>query len=93
MTDDTRFAELRARSLAERGAGDAFIRHELRSGGVDDESIEAALGDLEPEIVRAERIVERRGRSPRTARFLAAKGFSEDVVYAAVARDGDEPLG
>ena len=61
--------------------------------GVDPDIADAAIGSLESEALRAERIVARRGASAKTARYLAGKGFSEDVVYAAVAHARDEPLG
>jgi SOS response regulatory protein OraA/RecX len=93
LADDARFASSRARALAERGAGDAYIRHDLRAAAVDDTALEQALAELEPEAARAERVVSRRGRGQRTARYLAAKGFSEDAVYAVVARADEEPLG
>jgi SOS response regulatory protein OraA/RecX len=93
LVDDGRLASSRARTLAGRGAGDGLIRHDLRSAGVADGAIDQALAGLEPEIARAEDIVARRGRSPRTARYLAAKGFTDDVVYAAVAPVEGEPLG
>ena len=93
LVDDERFAEGRARGLAERGAGDRLIRHELEAAGVPREAIEDAIGLLEPESERAARIVERRGASAKTARYLAGKGFSDDVASAVVARAGDEALG
>ena len=52
------------------------------------ETIDAALAGLEPELVRAERIVARRGHSVKTARHLAARGFDEDAIASAVALDG-----
>lgn len=75
--DDERVAKSRAETLAERGAGDALIRHDLTGRGIAVELVEAAVGALEPESARAERIVERRGASLETARHLARKGFSE----------------
>ena len=86
--DDERFAHTRADALAARGSGDALIRHDLEQRGVAAETIDAALAGLEPERVRAERIVAKRGPGARTARHLAARGFDEDAVAAAVARDG-----
>jgi hypothetical protein len=38
-------------------------------------------------------VVERRGASAKTARYLAAKGFSDDVIHAVVALARDEALG
>ncbi|MGH3127196.1 MAG: regulatory protein RecX [Gaiellaceae bacterium] len=93
LVDDHRFAERRAGILADRGAGDAFIRHDLEAAGLAQDVVEDALAGLEGEHERARRIVERRGASPKTARYLAGKGFSADVVHAAIARAGDEPLG
>lgn len=93
LVDDRRFADARAAGLVDRGAGDALIRHDLRLAGVDDDVIEGALSALEGERERAERIVARRGVGAKTARYLAAKGFSEDVVHAVVARPGGDALG
>jgi regulatory protein len=87
LVDDTRYAEERARVLAERGKGDAAIRFELERAGVDTAEIEAALGGLEPERERAAALVARRGASPATARLLASRGFGEEVVNALVAAE------
>lgn len=83
--DDERFARSRAEQLAARGAGDGLIRHDLAGRGVCAEHVEEALAALEPEAVRAARIVARRGAGPKTARYLASKGFGEDGLAAAVA--------
>lgn len=85
--DDERFARTRAAQLAERGSGDALIRHDLQGRGISAELVELALGELEPERERAARIVDRRGRSVKTARYLAARGFGEDSLDALVAAD------
>jgi regulatory protein len=81
--DDARFAEQRARSLAERNAGDLLIRHDLSNRGISREVVEAAIESLEPETDRARIVVERRGRGRKTARYLAGKGFSEDAIESA----------
>ncbi len=82
--DDGRFARARAELLAERGAGDGLIQHDLAGRGIAKELVEAAVDALEPETVRATRIVERRGGpSVRTARHLAGKGFLEDSIEGA----------
>jgi len=78
--DDERVARGRAALLAERGSGDALIRHDLTERGIAAELVNAAIGALEPESVRAGRIVEQRGSSLRTARHLARKGFSEHTI-------------
>jgi len=88
LVDDSRFAHSRARALAERGKGDAAIRFDLRRQGVLEQEIETAVASLEPERARAERVIARRGAGVATARLLARRGFDEDVVEAAVARDG-----
>jgi regulatory protein len=93
LVDDARFAGSRARSLSERGAGDRLVRHDLTGAGVAFDVVEGAIADLEPEGERAARIVARRGSSTKTARYLAAKGFSDDLISAIVARAGDEALG
>jgi regulatory protein len=84
--DDERFARSRAERLAERGSGDALIRDDLERRGIAVEVVEAALAGLEPECERAARIVERRGLGVKTARYLAAKGFGEDVLEGIVAQ-------
>jgi regulatory protein len=93
LLDDARFAENRARVLAERGAGDALIRYELERAGVDGDVIEEALAGIEPEQTRAATIVRRRGAGAKTSRYLRSKGFSEDSVAGAVATEQDEALG
>jgi SOS response regulatory protein OraA/RecX len=93
VLDDGRFATDRARALAARGAGDRLIEHDLAGAGVPRELIEIAIDGLEPESKRARVVVARRGASPKTARYLAAKGYSEEAVRAAVAHSDDERLG
>jgi regulatory protein len=86
LVDDGRFAEERARVLAERGKGDLVIRFELGRAGVGAAEIEVALGALDPEGERAADLVARRGATPATARLLAGRGFDEEVVAALVAQ-------
>lgn len=83
--DDERFAHGRAAALARRGAGNALIGADLERQGVPGELAEAALAALEPERLRAERVIAARGRSPRTMRLLAAKGFAADSLEGLVA--------
>jgi SOS response regulatory protein OraA/RecX len=87
LVDDSRFAQSRAEALAERGKGDTAIRFDLRRQGVAEEEIDTAVASLEPERARAERVIARRGGGVATARLLARRGFDEDAVEAAVARD------
>jgi len=85
--DDERFARTRAEQLAARGSGDALIRYDLEGRGVAAEQVEAALMALEPERERAARLVEQRGRSVKTARYLASRGFGSDALEWVVARE------
>jgi regulatory protein len=85
--DDERFALSRAELLAERGGGDALIRHDLREHGVDEESCEHALAALEPESSRAARVAASRGGGAAAARYLARRGFGEDAIESAVGTD------
>jgi len=93
VLDESRFATNRANALAGRGKGDAAIRFDLEAQGLPGEVIEAALAELEPERVRAERILMRRGASPATARLLAGRGFDPEVVEAAIASSPAAALG
>jgi len=92
LVDDERFAERRARQLAERGAGDMLIVDDLVRQGVDDSVARVAVGRLPVEANRAAAVVERRGRSARTLRYLAARGFSEDSLEALIADLGSGAL-
>lgn len=83
LVDDGRFAHNRAEGMAGRGYGDAAIRHDLERQGVVAELAEAALAELEPEVDRARRLLERRGQGVKTARYLATKGFGEEALELA----------
>jgi regulatory protein len=87
LVDDARFAQERARVLAERGKGDAVIRFELERASVGSAEIEQALASVEPERERAEALVSRRGATPATARLLAGRGFDEELVTALIAQE------
>ena len=92
VVDDARFASARARALAERGYGDRAITADLERQGVPGELWSGALAELQPESERAGRVVQRRGRGTGTARFLAAKGFNEEALEAALGADfADDP--
>ncbi|HSC72839.1 MAG TPA: RecX family transcriptional regulator [Gaiellaceae bacterium] len=80
LVDDARVARVRAESLAARGYGDEAIRHRLQAEGLPEE----AVGKLEPESERARPLIERRGPGPRTARYLASRGFGEEALEAAL---------
>jgi regulatory protein len=85
LVDDARFATTRARALAERGAGDLFVLHDLERHGLEESTARAALSELEPEATRAARIVAARGRSARTLRYLASRGFGEESLEDLIA--------
>jgi regulatory protein len=91
--DDERFARSRAAALAERGLGDGAIAFRLEQEGIGPEGAADALAGLEPEADRAVRLAARRGRTPTTARWLAARGFEADSVEAALSSvaEGDGP--
>ena len=90
LVDDARFASGRAALLSARCAGDALIADDLSRHGVPEEAIRVAIHGLEPEAARAAAVVAARGMSPRTLRFLAGKGFSEETLEPLVADLGDE---
>jgi regulatory protein len=85
LLDDSRTALARATALAERDAGDLFIRGDLEQRAYEQADIAAAIEALDPETARAERIVVQRGASPRTIRRLLAKGFSPDAIESLIA--------
>jgi len=87
LLDDGRLARSRAQGLADRGYGDAAIRHDLERQGVDPELVQAALEYLETEPERARRLVEVRGPGPKTARYLARRGFTDEALEAALGGD------
>ena len=80
LVSDERFAIGRARTLAQRGAGNDLIRSDLRARGVAAEAVEEAITELEPEDVRAAELYERRGADAKALRYLAGKGFSRDAL-------------
>jgi SOS response regulatory protein OraA/RecX len=85
LVDDARLGRARAQLLAERGAGNEAIRHDLLRRGLAAPEVEAAFEALEPEPVRAERVAASLGGGVRAARVLARKGFSVDSIESAVA--------
>jgi SOS response regulatory protein OraA/RecX len=92
LVDDARFGAARARTLAERGWGDAAIRADLERQALAGEVIEPALEALSPEAERARELVLRRGCGPATAGWLARKGFGDDAIEAAAgAGIADDP--
>jgi regulatory protein len=78
--DDGRFARTRAAALAERGYGDAYIRADLERQGTPANAVDEAVAELPDEAERATALVERDGRSARTAARLARKGFAAETL-------------
>jgi regulatory protein len=88
LLDETRYAQARAAALVSRGSGDALVRDTLERAGLPRDVVEATLDELEPERERARRLVERRGATPKTARYLGAKGFSADTIAEVADSEG-----
>jgi SOS response regulatory protein OraA/RecX len=80
LVDDARVSAARAQELAGRGFGDAAIRFSLEGDGLAAELVSEALATLEPEPERARMLLEQRGQSPKTVRWLAAKGFDAGTL-------------
>ena len=99
LVDDVRFAEARGRMLADRNAGDQLVLDELARHGIEPDVARGAVSRLEPEAVRAARIVATRGRTARTLRYLASRGFAPESVEDLIAElergatMSDAPLG
>jgi regulatory protein len=85
--DDARFAAARADALSGRGFGDEAIRHDLATHGIADETAAEAIAALVPELERALMLVDRLGRTLKSARHLVRKGFGEEAVAAAIGPD------
>ena len=85
LVDDIRFAEVRARLLVDRGAGDLLVSRDLERHGIDETVARDVIARLEPESARAARIVSARGCTPRTIRYLASRGFAEESLEDLIA--------
>lgn len=93
---DERYASGRVRSRAPR-YGNRRLAAELTLQGVDSETIRGAIEEAEPEIDRARVVWERRFGDPpedykdkcRQVRFMAARGFSFDVINRVLSEAGD----
>ena len=92
LLSDARYADARSRQLA-RKFGPARIQHELRSKGLDHETVERSVGAAKIGALDNARAVwaKRFGRAPtdalakaRQMRFLQMRGFSFDIIRAVV---------
>jgi regulatory protein len=103
VLDDARFAATTARGLRSRGSSARMIRHKLRSKGVAEHDVAAALTatreegdelDAACEFVRRKRLgphrdpEQRKARAQRDLAALARAGFSFDVARCALGVDG-----
>ena len=97
LLSDERFVEVLTRSRSQR-FGAARIRQELRARGISEDLTRAAVADLRgTELQRARELWSRRYGEPAAApaerarqmRFLAARGFSGDVIRKVVGGDED----
>ncbi len=97
LVDDVAFAEMLVRSKQSgRGLARRALAHELRKKGIDDETLSAALDQVDPEVERdlARRLVGRKlksmhGLDPavqtrRLAGMLARKGYSTETSYSVI---------
>ena len=80
IVDDARLAEARAEQLARRGYGDAAIRADLQQRFISAEIAADAVAALEPEIVRARRLLAGQSLTAALLRRLSARGFSRDTL-------------
>ena len=91
-----RYAAGRVRTRSVR-YGNRRLAAELKLQGVESEAIAEALSEAEPEIDRARAVWERKFGDPpedykekcRQVRFLAARGFSFDVINRVLSEAGD----
>jgi regulatory protein len=97
LVDDAEFARSLVRSRqASRGLAGRALRQELRRSGVDDDTVAAALADIDPEqelataqALVAKRLPSTRGlptpkRISRLAGMLARKGYPSGVTMQVV---------
>ena len=91
LLSDERYVDMRLRARQAR-LGDSRLAYELRTQGVSDEMIEAALANGEDEQLRAQRVWQKKfgilasepGERARQARFLASRGFSAETIRRVV---------
>ncbi|WP_232314851.1 regulatory protein RecX [Oceanibaculum pacificum] len=92
LLDDQAYAEARAASLHRRGSSTRKIRMNLMQKGVEEETIDAALGDLaeriegDPELTAAIALARRRRLGPY--RPAAARADNRDRDLSTLARGG-----
>lgn len=80
LVDDARLAQARAESMARRGYGDAAIRADLRRRLLPADAVAEAVSGLEPELDRAQRLVDAETPLAKALRRLAGRGFSRQTI-------------
>jgi SOS response regulatory protein OraA/RecX len=78
--DDHSYALERAQGLAERGYGDAAVRHILEQERVASELSEEAVASLEPELERARAIAKAIPDRKKLLGRLARRGFDPETI-------------
>jgi regulatory protein len=93
FVDDARFARTRAARMADRGYGDAAIRHDLEQRGLAAEAVAEAVASLAAEPERVAALAGRYGGGVRAARALARRGFGDDALEDLIAGDEGGAVG
>jgi len=93
LQSDSRYAESRARSRANRGYGPLHIRNDLRQHGVDDDGIQLAFEALDTDWYASaaherkkkfgEALPEDMKTRARQQQFLVRRGFDHDQIREA----------
>jgi len=97
LLSDERYVEMRLNARAAR-YGNARLAYELRTQGVSEELLAAALAENDDELVRARAVWQRKfGEQPRDAgerarqmRFLLSRGFSGETVRRVLRGDFED---
>ena len=84
VVDDERLARSRARSLAERGWGDAAVAARLEQEGLPSEAVTLAMSELPAESERASDVTRRLADRRAAWRFLARRGFALETIEDAL---------
>jgi SOS response regulatory protein OraA/RecX len=80
VVDDERLARVRARSIADRGWGDAAIAARLEQEGLPSGSVTEAIAELPAERDRAVALVAREPDRLAAWRLLGRRGFAPETV-------------
>ena len=99
LLSDERYAEMRLNARATR-FGNARLAHELRTQGVADELIDAALAETDDELTRARAVWQKKfadrqapsdaASRARQQRFLLSRGFSGETIRRVLRGDFED---